>query len=154
MLEQLAGMEEAFSFSLGLEVEQVADCTHFAVQRLQGRVVFEEFLEAFFLLVGEPVGTGAEELEEGAVIADPGEFSGQSGKVLHDDAYGVETVGHEDGVGEPFAYQIAVGVGEVDADHLHLVTALEAFQIADHLAGAAGTRVFSRIIFMKMGAQC
>jgi hypothetical protein len=35
MLEQLAGMEEAFSFSLGLEVEQVADLTHFAVQRLQ-----------------------------------------------------------------------------------------------------------------------
>jgi hypothetical protein len=48
------------------------------------------------------------------VIADPGEFSGQSGKVLHDDAYGMEAVGHEDGVGEPFSYQIAAGVGEVE----------------------------------------
>ncbi len=53
------------------------------------------------------------------------DLTGQLQEVVLKNAHNMEPIGHDAGVGEPFSHQGPVSTGEVDANHLDLLTPLQ-----------------------------
>lgn len=109
-----------------LVVHEVAQLVHFSVEDLEDRMGGEEFLKPRALLAGEPFGCLAQGGEVAAVAFEVGRrMARQPHEAVLEEAHDVEAVGDDAGLGEVAANQAAVRPGEVDADDLHLVAALE-----------------------------
>lgn len=97
----------------------------FEVERLKGRVFPEERLQSFELLGRESVRSGFDDSEKPALAGNlGGDGSAEVVEVETQDSDDMESVCDNAGVWEPPADDLAVRTGEVDADHLHPLTAL------------------------------
>ena len=116
----------AFPFGLVLVVHEFPELVHFFVQGLEDRMGGEELVEPRPPLFIEPFGSGAQGGEIATVAFEVGcQQPRQLHEVVLDDAHHMEPVGNDPGVGEELPDQAAVGAGEVDADDLHPLPALE-----------------------------
>ncbi len=65
------------------------------------------------------------------------DLTGQLQEVMLKNAHNMEPIGHDAGVGEPFSHQSPVSTGEINANHLDLLTPLQTAQEGRQLPFAA-----------------
>lgn len=94
----------------------------------------EEGLETFALLRIESVAARTQEAQPGAVPAERGhELAGHAQEVQRDDPHGVEAVGDDHRPREPAPDHEPIRVGQIDADHAHLLATAQTAQVARQL---------------------
>ena len=121
-------LDEAKTLFLGfvLLVHELADLVKVLIERFENGVLGEEFLEPLLLFGIESRRLLAHGREVAAMVL---EFRNQEAceldEVMINDSNDVEAIGNDAGVGKVSLNESSVGTGEVDANELNTVPALE-----------------------------
>lgn len=131
-------MVAAGAGSLVLEPQEVPKFDHFFVEGRQGGMIDQELLKLVLMPFLQPAGMAPQHAWKAPMGSEfRNDLAGQIQEVMLEEADDVEPISHDTRVGEPAPHQGPVGTGEVNADHLDLLAALQSAQEARQFACAA-----------------
>jgi len=151
-LKQSAYEGTAGTFGLVFYIHEGADGVHFFIEGFERGIFVEEVEEALMVKRSEVVGALAQGGQQAPVILDLGsDLAGKFHEVMDDDTDDMEAVGDDFCIWEVGGDEAAVRTGEVDADHTHLIPALETLQVGAQIGFAATRDDVEDAVVFKVG---